>query len=289
MMPKHILVTGANGQLGNEMRNILASDNGAVPYFTDVNELDITSREAIESFLDEHRVDYLVNCAAFTAVDKAENNVELCTKLNAQAVQLLAEAAHKHGAKMVQVSTDYVFDGENCRPYREDDPTCPVSVYGRTKLEGEKRLFAAAPESVVLRTAWLYSPYGHNFVKTMINLGKTKPALKVVVDQLGTPTYAKDLAGAIMTVINAPEWHSGIYHYSDEGAISWYDFTKAIHRLAGITTCQVNACMSEEYPTPAHRPHYSVLDKSKFKQTFGATIPYWEDSLKDCIERLNQE
>ncbi len=288
-MSKHILVTGANGQLGNEMRNILANRNDVVAYFTDVNELDITSKDAIGSFLDNHQVDYLVNCAAYTAVDKAEDAPELCALLNAHAVALLAQAAHKHGARMVQISTDYVFNGENFRPYRENDATCPVSVYGSTKLEGERLLLSIAPESVILRTAWLYSPYGHNFVKTMIKLGQEKDQLKVIFDQVGTPTYAKDLAGAIMLIIDAPTWHSGTYHFSDEGAISWYDFAMAIHRLAGIDTCTVQPCRTDEYPTRAHRPHYSVLDKSKFKATFNTVIPYWADSLADCIARIKHD
>lgn len=285
-MSKHILVTGANGQLGNEMRNILTRREDVVAYFTDVNELDITSKGDVDSFFDNHPVDYLVNCAAYTAVDKAEDAPELCARLNAHAVALLAEAAHNHGAKMVQISTDYVFNGENFRPYREDDATCPVSVYGETKLKGEKQLLEIAPDSVILRTAWLYSPYGHNFVKTMINLGHEKKQLKVIFDQVGTPTYAKDLATAVMVVIDAPAWHSGIYHFSDEGAISWYDFAQAIHRLAGIETCTVLPCRTQEYPTRAHRPHYSVLDKSKFKATFNTVIPYWVDSLAHCIARI---
>lgn len=288
-MSKHILVTGANGQLGNEMRNILARREDVVAYFTDVNELDITAQDAIDSFFDNHPVDYLVNCAAYTAVDKAEEAPEVCERLNTHAVAMLAKAAHRRGAKMVQISTDYVFNGENFRPYREDDATCPVSVYGETKLKGEKQLLKIAPESVILRTAWLYSPYGHNFVKTMIALGHEKKQLKVIFDQVGTPTYARDLAAAIMTVVDAPAWHSGIYHFSNEGAISWYDFAKAIHRLAGIDTCAVEPCRTDEYPTRAHRPHYSVLDKSKFKTTFDTAIPYWADSLADCIARIKHD
>lgn len=287
-MKKHLLITGANGQLGNEMRNALSENQDFVPYLTDVDELDISHKEAIDAFLDRHPVDYLVNCAAYTAVDKAEENTEICTRLNVEAVELLAQAAQRHHARIVHISTDYVFDGEHCRPYREDDAPCPRSVYGSTKLEGEKRLLQAAPESVIVRTAWLYSPYGHNFVKTMMSLGKSKPALKVVVDQVGTPTYARDLADAVMALLAAPEWKPGIYHFSDEGAISWYDFAKAIHRIAGITGCAVHPCRTSDYPTPAHRPPYSVLDKAKIKAAFGISIPYWEDSLRACIARIRQ-
>lgn len=287
-MTKYILLTGANGQLGNELQNVLKDRNDVVTYYTDVNELDITSSEAIGRFFKENRIDYVVNCAAFTAVDKAESEKELCHMLNAQSVALLAKESQAHGAKMIQISTDYVFDGNGHRPYMETDKPAPCSVYGTTKLEGESNLMELAPHSIIIRTAWLYSPYGHNFVKTMLNLGKTKPSLKVIYDQVGTPTYALDLARAIVKIIDYPHWHPGIYHFSDEGAISWYDFTKAIHRIAGITNCQVNPCTTEEYPTPAHRPHYSVFNKNKIKTTFGLAIPYWEDSLKDCIKRLEQ-
>lgn len=289
MMSKTILVTGANGQLGNEMREILNGNAAFSPIFTDVQELDITSKHAIDSFFDNHHIDYVVNCAAYTAVDNAEDNVELCTQLNADAVEYLAEASKRVGAKMIQVSTDYVFDGCGFRPYREDDSTSPCSVYGSTKLEGERRMCACLDDAIIFRTAWLYSPFGKNFVKTMLTLGKTKESLKVIFDQVGTPTYAKDLAEAIITALSSPEWHSGIYHFSDEGAISWYDFTKAIHRIAGITTCKVYPCTTAEYPTKAKRPHYSVLDKSKYKSVFKASIPYWEDSLKDCINRLENK
>jgi dTDP-4-dehydrorhamnose reductase len=230
-----------------------------------------------------------VNCAAFTAVDKAESNKEFCAKLNVEAVEILARSASKHGAKMIQISTDYVFDGCGHKPYTENDEPNPQSVYGATKLDGEKALLKIAPDCVIVRTAWLYSPYGKNFVKTMLNLGRTKDALKVVVDQIGTPTYAGDLSKAIMAIIKNPEWKAGIYHFSDEGVISWYDFTKAIHRIAGITSCDVQPCNTTDYPTPATRPHYSVLDKTKIKATFGIKIPYWEDSLAECIKRLEDK
>lgn len=284
----NILITGANGQLGNEMRNVLSAHDCYNVIYTDVAELDLTDAQALCNFFDSHDIDIAVNCAAYTAVDAAEDNEPLCRLINVDAVKLLATAAQAHNARVIHVSTDYVFDGKGHRPYREDDTTCPQSVYGSTKLDGEKALFDAAPSSVVLRTAWLYSPYGKNFVKTMLMLGKTRDSLNVVVDQVGTPTYARDLALAIKAIIDAPQWVPGIYHFSDEGAISWYDFTKAIHRLAGIATCNVSPCMSDQFPAKAARPNYSVLDKSKIKATYGITIPYWKDSLKHCLNRLKE-
>ena len=288
----NILITGANGQLGHEMRNVLAGDPRFNATFTDVAGddivmLDITDEAAVEQMVTDKAVNVIVNCAAYTAVDAAEDNEPLAAKLNAEAVGILARVAKRHGARMVHVSTDYVFDGQGCIPYTEDMPTCPQSAYGRTKLDGERQLIdALGDDAVILRTAWLYSPYGKNFVKTMLMLGQTKPALKVVFDQVGTPTCARDLAHAIVTVMTADEWHGGIYHFSNEGVISWYDFTKAIHQLAGITTCDVQPCHSDEFPAKAHRPTYSVLDKTKFKATFGVTVPYWLDSLKDTLNEL---
>ena len=288
MNTRNILITGANGQLGHEMRNVIEINPNLNGIYTDVEELDITSLEAINSFLDAQPADVIVNCAAFTAVDRAEQDTDLCHKLNVEAVENLARAAKAHGAKLIHISTDYVFDGTAHLPYREDCPTCPASVYGSTKLEGEKRLQAVLPtDSIIVRTAWLYSPYGKNFVKTMMQLGRTRPQLNVVCDQVGTPTYALDLARAIVAIINAPEWQPGIYHFSNEGAISWYDFTIAIHRIAGITTCHVLPCMSKDYPTAAKRPHYSVLDKSKIKETLGIEIPHWEESLEQCINSMH--
>lgn len=292
MEATNILITGANGQLGHEMRNMLADDQRFNAIFTDVAGdnivmLDITDEAAVEQIVSDHSIQVIVNCAAYTAVDAAEDNELLATRLNADAVGILARVAKRHGARMVHVSTDYVFDGQGCIPYTEEMPTCPQSAYGRTKLDGERQLLnALGDDAVILRTAWLYSPYGKNFVKTMLTLGKDKPALKVVFDQVGTPTCARDLARAIVTVMSAEQWHGGIYHFSNEGVISWYDFTKAIHQLAGITTCDVQPCHSNEFPAKAHRPAYSVLDKTKFKATFGVTVPYWLDSLKDTLKLL---
>ena len=281
----NILITGCNGQLGNEMQ-LLEKVNPQHQYFnTDVAQLDITNPEAIEEFVSDNAIDIIVNCAAFTAVDKAESSQELCHLLNAKAPEYLAAAVAKRGGYLVQVSTDYVFDGTNHTPYTEDEATCPNSVYGSTKLEGEKLAMAACANTMIIRTAWLYSTFGNNFVKTMIRLGLEKPELGVIFDQIGTPTYAGDLAAAIMAAIN----HGivpGIYHFSNEGVISWYDFTKAIHRIAGITSCHVKPLHTTEYPTPAARPHYSVLDKTKIKQTYGIEIPYWEESLEKCVAKL---
>ncbi|MBR5728380.1 MAG: dTDP-4-dehydrorhamnose reductase [Muribaculaceae bacterium] len=279
-----ILITGANGQLGRELRTLLDGDSRFDSTYTDVEELDITSPEAVDNMVNRLTPDYIINCAAYTAVDRAEDDEATALLINARAVEILATAAARVGAKMIHVSTDYVFDGNGNRPYHEDDMPHPVSAYGRTKLAGEQVLQRILPEqSVILRTAWLYSPHGKNFVKTMLELGRTRDQLRVVYDQVGSPTLAADLARAIITVMTAIEWHPGVYHYTNEGAISWYDFTKAIHRLAGITTCDVQPCLSHEFPAKAHRPAYSVLDKTKFKATFGVTVPYWEESLRQFI------
>lgn len=285
-----ILITGCNGQLGNEIQLLEKSNQQHDFYNTDVSELDITNRQAIISFVEQNKIDGIVNCAAYTAVDKAESNVELCTKLNSVAPSYLAEAIEQRGGWLIHVSTDYVFDGSNHTPYKETDPPCPNSVYGSTKLEGEKAVLAKCRNSIIIRTAWLYSAFGNNFVKTMIRLGNEKSELGVIFDQIGSPTYAHDLAVAIMSIIgnlNKETFPLGIYHFSNEGAISWYDFAKAIHRIAGISDCKVRPLHTEEYPTPACRPAYSVLDKTKIKETFNIEIPYWEESLSKCIQKLN--
>lgn len=283
---KNILITGANGQLGNEMRLVAATDTERVYHFTDVAELDICDQDAVERFVVEHAIDCIVNCAAYTNVNKAEEDTVLCDKLNHLAPANLARVAAKHGAALIHVSTDYVFNGQHYIPYREDDVTCPNSVYGTTKLAGEQAIQSLCPDTVIVRTAWLYSTFGNNFVKTMLRLGSERAELGVVFDQIGTPTYARDLARVILHIIYkgiVP----GIYHYSNEGVCSWYDFTKAIFELGGITTCALNPLHTDEYPTPAARPHYSVLDKTKIKQTYGVEVPYWMDSLRECIEQLS--
>ena len=292
----NILITGCNGQLGNEMQLLESLHTVHTYYNTDVQvadlpgrqpqqKLDITNREAVVDFVQEHAIDGIVNCAAFTAVDKAESNEALCTLLNATAPAYLAEAVEQRGGWFIQVSTDYVFDGTSHTPYVETDPVCPNSVYGRTKLQGEQAAIAACRQTMIIRTAWLYSTFGNNFVKTMMRLGREKHDLGVIFDQIGTPTYARDLAVAIFAAIEQGI-KPGVYHFSNEGVISWYDFTKAIHRIAGIDTCHVRPLHTTEYPTPANRPHYSVLDKTKIKMTYGIEIPYWEESLRECVEAM---
>lgn len=285
---KRILITGCNGQLGNEMQILAKGNTQFEYYFTDVEELDITDRDAVTEYVEVNQIDCIVNCAAYTAVDKAEDNDKICDLLNNIAPRYLAEAIESRGGSMVHISTDYVFDGSNNMPYNEQDLPCPNSVYGKTKLAGEQNVHTYCSKAMIVRTAWLYSSFGNNFVKTMLRLGREKDNLGVVFDQIGTPTYARDLAVCIFTAIN----HGivpGIYHFSNEGVISWYDFTKAIHRIAGITGCDVKPLHSSEYPAKAPRPAYSVLDKTKIKQTYSLTIPYWEDSLRDCIEKLENQ
>ena len=284
----NILITGANGQLGNEMRVLSAGHPEHTCFFTDVQELDICDAQGVKAFVRDHHIDVIVNCAAYTAVDKAEDNADLCDRLNHLAPGNLSEAAQAVGAALVQISTDYVFDGTAHTPYTEDAPTCPTSVYGRTKLAGEQLALAQCSRTMIIRTAWLYSTFGSNFVKTMLRLGRERDRLGVVFDQIGTPTYAADLAAAIFTAIGQGI-RPGIYHFSNEGVCSWYDFTLAIHRLAGINTCTVSPLHTDEYPAKAPRPHYSVLDKTKLKLTYGITIPHWEESLAQCIRRMEQQ
>lgn len=298
----NILVTGANGQLGREMR-LIAPDTPFHFIFTDVTEaegvettlLDITSLEAVKQLIKANDIRCIVNCAAYTNVDKAESDEAFCRVLNAEAPRNLAEAMKEANGLLIHISTDYVFGGDPYNiPCREDQQGTPTGAYGRTKLEGEKNILATGCDSVILRTAWLYSEYGKNFVKTMLNLTATKPQLKVVFDQAGTPTYAYDLARAIQTILqdysaeNPTKGYSkaGIYHFSNEGVCSWYDFTKVIAELSGQTECDIQPCHSNEFPSPVKRPAYSVLDKTKIKETFGIRIPYWTDSLKICINHL---
>ena len=299
----NILVTGANGQLGNEMR-VISKDTNDSYTFTDVVEvegvettiLDITDAEAIRKIVSEKDIRCIVNCAAYTNVDKAESDEALCRKLNADAPKLLAEAMKEVGGLLVQISTDYVFGADPYNtPCREDQKGTPTGVYGQTKLEGEENIKAVGCDYVIIRTAWLYSEFGRNFVKTMLNLTATRPKLNVVFDQAGTPTYAYDLAVAIKTVLADYEKENpkggyskrGIYHFSDEGVCSWFDFTKKIAELAGNTACDIQPCHSDEFPSPVKRPAYSVLDKTKIKETFGLKIPYWTDSLKVCMKNMN--
>lgn len=285
---KTILVTGANGQLGNSIR-VLAGQYPQYNFlFTDVDTLDITDPAAVKAAVKDNQVNYIINCAAYTAVDKAEDNEELCRRLNSFAVCVLGEAAREAGAKMIHVSTDYVFSGTGYCPYKETDGTRPVSVYGRTKLAGEEGLMEVCPDAVIIRTAWLYSEFGRNFVKTVLRLGKERDELGFVFDQVGTPTYAGDLAAAILSVVTADEkgaFVPGIYHYSNEGVCSWYDFTVKILQIAGID-CRIRPIETKDYPTKAVRPPYSVLNKNKIKETYKIVIPHWETSLRICMKKL---
>ena len=291
-----ILVTGANGQLGNEMR-IVSKDSKDNYIFTDVIEtdgqkttiLDITDLDAIRKMVKEHGVKAIVNCAAYTNVDKAENDKGFCELVNAKAPENLAIAMKEVQGLLVHISTDYVFGGDPYNtPCREDQKGTPTGVYGLAKLHGEQNIQKSGVEYLIFRTAWLYSEFGKNFVKTMLNLTATRPQLKVVFDQVGTPTYAYDLASAIFDVVESRKYkgNTGIYHFSNEGVCSWYDFTKLIAELAGHTNCDILPCHSNEFPSPVKRPAYSVLDKTKLKETFGMKIPYWTDSLKLCINNL---
>jgi dTDP-4-dehydrorhamnose reductase len=288
----NILVTGANGQLGNEMR-IVTRGSKHKYIFTDVvpvegletTILDITEIEAIRTIVRENDVKAIVNCAAYTNVDAAETNQELAELLNAKAPENLAIAMKEVGGLLVHISTDYVFGKEPYNtPCREDQKGTPTGVYGLTKLHGEQNIIASGCNYIIIRTAWLYSEFGKNFVKTMLNLTSTKPELKVVFDQVGTPTYAYDLAQAIITILAVPK--TGIYHFSNEGVCSWFDFTKMIAEFSGQTNCNIQPCHSEEFPSPVKRPSFSVLDKTKIKETFNIQIPYWTDSLKKCITNI---
>ena len=290
LFQKSILVTGANGQLGNELRILANEYPNFIFDFTDVSELDLCNAEAVWQYCEEKKPAYIINCAAYTAVEKAEEEEALARKINRDAVEHLAKAAQAVDATLLHVSTDYVFDGTATRPYLETDPVCPVSVYGNTKLEGEQVLAEFCPKHVILRTAWLYSEFGNNFVKTMIRLGSERDKLTVVCDQLGSPTYARDLADALMDIVQAAEkghFIAGIYNYSNEGICSWYDFTLKIHELAGISTCEVSPIESKDYPAKVKRPAYSVLSKEKIKADYDIHIPAWEQSLADCIKRLS--
>lgn len=285
-----VMVTGAYGQLGSSLSELSAQFSGLQLILTDFDSLDITDRDSVVGYVESNRPDFLVNCAAYTAVDKAETDMESAFRLNALGPENLAIACRQIGARLIHVSTDYVFDGKNNRPYSEEDLPNPQGVYGSTKLEGEKLVMKQLPESVIIRTSWLYSSYGHNFVKTMIRLGSEKDSLNVVYDQTGTPTYAGDLALTILKVIsqsakNPDYWKSGIYHYSNLGVCSWYDFAVEIHKMAGIS-CRVTPVLSAVFQTVAKRPSYSVLDKSKIQTVYGIEIPYWRDSLMKCIQLI---
>ncbi len=292
----NILVTGANGQLGNEVQIVSKQSAKDHYFFTDVcdgyEKLDITDIEKVRAFVKAHEINCIINCAAWTNVDKAETAGDIVETLNAVAPENLAKVMKEAGGLLVHISTDYVFGGDPYNtPCREDQKGTPTGVYGLTKLHGEQKIEATGCDHIIIRTAWLYSEFGHNFVKTMLNLTATKPMLKVVFDQTGTPTYAGDLANVIFDIVENRkfEGNTGVYHFSNEGVCSWYDFTKMIALLAGHTDCDIEPCHSDEYPSPVTRPAYSVLDKTKIKETFGVKIPYWLDSLKKCMNNINNE
>ena len=287
----NIIVTGAGGQLGTALRRVASSDTTDRYIFTDVAELDITSREAVFSAVRREKADAIVNCAAYTNVEKAEGDYEAASLLNATAPGILAEAMQASGGLLVHISTDYVFGKDSFNtPCTEERPCAPSGVYGLTKLRGEQAVQASGCRHLIIRTSWLYSEYGNNFVKTMLRLSAEKPSLNVVFDQVGTPTYALDLARAIHAVIHGRlyEGHEGIYHYSGEGVCSWYDFAKAIASMSGHTDCEISPCRSAEYPSKVERPAYSVLDKTKFKKTFGIPVRYWRDSLSECLSNMTE-
>lgn len=284
-----VLVTGAGGQLGRSLR---VACGGSCDYlFTDVLDspdtqlLDITDINAVRDFVQKNDVSVVVNCAAYTDVNKAESDVEKCALINAEAPGILASVMKERGGLLFHISTDYVFDGRSDTPYAEDAQCAPESVYGTTKLQGEKAILSSGCRYVIVRTSWLYSEYGRNFVKTILELAGSKPELKVVSDQIGTPTYALDLANLICRILESDN-KDGVYHYSNEGSCSWYEFAKVIVEESGNYTCVVNPCTTEEYTTPARRPMYSVLDKSKVKETFGIEVPHWSESLKKCLKNL---
>lgn len=279
------LITGANGQLGTELHEILEREFPGQTLYTDVQELDLTNAKAVDSYVANNEITHIVNCAAYTAVDRAEEEKMLCAAVNTDAVKNLAMAADANGAKIIHISTDYVFDGTNHRPYRESDKVNPISQYGTTKRKGETLLLALAPQAIIIRTAWLYSAHGKNFVKAMLRLADSQPEIKVVCDQIGTPTFARDLARAVVKVLQSHQWVPGIYHFTDEGAASWYDFAKAIFRIAGKDV-KVTPIPTEDYPTPASRPSYSILDRTRIKATYGIEIPHWEEALADCLRQL---
>ena len=282
-----ILVTGANGQLGNCLRKTFSNDKDLEVVYTDVQDLDITDREEVDHFIRENNFDFIVNCAAYTAVDRAETDDLKAAAINTVAVGNIAQAAAKHRVKVIHISTDYVFNGENYRPDEENDEPYPRSIYGRTKLEGEGILTSFCQDALIIRTAWLYSEFGGNFVKTMLRLASENKSINVVADQIGSPTYAGDLADAIHHILRHNKWLPGIYHFTNEGVASWFDFSKAIFELAGKNV-EVNPIPTSQYPTPAKRPLYSVLSKMKIKNTYGVKIPYWRDSLKKCLSLLGE-
>jgi dTDP-4-dehydrorhamnose reductase len=294
---KCILVTGKNGQLGQSILSLIGSYPLSTFTFVDREALDLSSSESIERYFKDKKFDVIINCAAYTAVDKAETESGLADQINHLAVKQLAQIAKKQDATFIHLSTDYVFNGQNYKPYEETDKTDPQSVYGLSKLKGEQALEAINPKGIIIRTSWVYSEYGNNFVKTMLRLGKEKVQLGIIFDQVGTPTYAGDLAKAVLDIVESKKLaevenndanSNNIFHYSNEGVCSWYDFAKTIFEFSGIE-CNVSPIETKDYPTPAERPHYSLMNKAKMKNTFAISIPYWKDSLQMCVQRLKEQ
>ncbi len=286
---KTILVTGQNGQLGQSLQSLVKKNPQYQFTFTGRDQLDLSHSESIASYFSQHKFDLIINCAAYTAVDKAEEQQQLAEAINYLAVKQLAEIAKKNNSILLHISTDYIFDGTNYKPYIEDDAINPQNIYGSTKLKGEQAIQAIASDAIIIRTSWVYSEYGHNFVKTMLKLGKEREELNVIFDQIGAPTYATDLASCMLTIVdslsNSQQTGVSVYHYSNEGVCSWYDFAKAIFEYTN-TACKVSPIETKDYPTPAKRPHYSVLNKAKIKQKYQLNIPYWKDSLQACLNKL---
>ncbi len=284
-MSKNVLITGANGQLGREINRVTQNDSENNYLFTDIAQLDITNEEAIQKIVADNKIDIIINCAAYTNVDKAEDEVDLAYQLNGVAAKNLANVCRDNGATLIHISTDYVFDGTSCTPYLEDSKTSPIGVYGKSKLEGEENILESGCNSIIIRTSWLYSAWGNNFVKTMQKLTLERDNLNVIFDQIGTPTYALDLAEAIVAIIKGEKIDkTGVYHFSNEGVCSWFDFAKEISELSG-NSCDIKPIHSWEYPSKVTRPHYSVLDKTKFKKIFDIEIPYWKESLKQFFTK----
>ena len=284
LVQQHVLITGANGQLGQELQAISKRINAPFRFiFTDVEQLDITDKNRLLYFMNEYSIAYIVNCAAYTAVDKAESEKELAYRVNYEGVRNLAEVAREVGAKLIHVSTDYVFDGTSDTPYKEDDPCNPLSVYGKSKSAGEKAIMELAKEWMIIRTSWLFSSYGSNFVKTMLRLMNEKDELNIVADQRGTPTYAADLAEMILIILDDAAWYTGIYHFSNSGETTWYDFAGKIQKLAGLNNCKLNKITTAQYKTTAQRPMYSVLDKTKIENKYKVVIPSWENALERML------
>ncbi len=286
-MPSKVLIAGAYGQLGSEIKGLSEKYPQIEFFFHDKDTLDLTNVNEVEGFFEKNRPNYVVNCAAYTNVDKAEEDKDLALLINSEVPKNLARLSAKYSSKFFHVSTDYVFDGKSYVPYKETDSTNPESVYGKTKLDGEQKVLESNPEAIIIRTAWLYSSFGNNFMKTMIRLGNEREEVRVIFDQVGTPTYARDLASAILQIINAEDFIPGIYHFSNEGVCSWYDFAYEIILKSNLD-CKVVPIETKDYPLPAKRPQYSVLNKTKIKHNFNIEIPHWKDSLHECLKKLNK-